>query len=133
VRRHLAARHAGVDEPRGDGSLGAANVGLPEQKLAVEVGEIDVVAVDDVDVGEAGQSEILQELAAEPPCADDQDLGGVQQLCTLGAGLDSLRGGRERGDNATAAAAAASRSVRQSVRQSTANGQGNAALGTIAL
>lgn len=92
-----------------------------------------MVAVDDVDVGEAGQSEILQELAAEPPCADDQDLGGVQQLCTLGAGLDSLRGGRERGDNATAAAAAASRSVRQSVRQSTANGQGNAALGTIAL
>lgn len=44
-----------------------------EEELAVQVGEIDGVQVDDVDVAEAGEEEVLEQLAADTAGADEED------------------------------------------------------------
>ena len=41
-----------------------------EQKLAVEVAQIDRVQIDNVYLAEAGEDEVLEQLAADPSGAD---------------------------------------------------------------
>ena len=45
---------------------------LLEEKLAVEVGHVDGVQVDDLDVLEAGEHDVLEELAADAAGPDHQ-------------------------------------------------------------
>jgi hypothetical protein len=55
VRRDLDRRVAPLDEGRGDDGLGLSDVPHPEEELAVQVRQVDVVHVDHVDVcGEGG-------------------------------------------------------------------------------
>lgn len=52
---------------------------LPKEKLAVEVGHVDGVHINDVNVAKASKSKILEELAAQATCTDTQHpdwLGG---------------------------------------------------------
>jgi len=44
---------------------------VSEEKLAVEVAEVDCVEVDDVDFAEAGEGEVLEKFAADPAGADE--------------------------------------------------------------
>ena len=53
--------------------LGFLDVLMPEQKLAVEVGEVDGVEIDDVDVAESGEDEVLEQLAANAACTNHED------------------------------------------------------------
>lgn len=55
-----------------DFGLVSADVLVPEEELAVEVGEVDGVEVDYVDLGEAREGEVLDDLAAQAAGADDQ-------------------------------------------------------------
>ena len=50
---------------------------MSEEKLAVEVAEVDCVKIDNVDFAEAGQGKVLEEFAADAACADKQDAGLV--------------------------------------------------------
>lgn len=43
---------------------------MTEQKLAVQVAQVDSVKVDDVNLAEAGQDEILEEFTAYASSAD---------------------------------------------------------------
>ena len=52
----------------------------PEEELAVEVGDVDGVHVNDAQLLEAGEGEILEELAAEPAGAHHQHLHDATQL-----------------------------------------------------
>ena len=79
VRRHAAPGDAGVDERRRHLRLRLANVLLTEQKLSVEVGEINGVHVNNGDVSESHQSQIFQELAAKTSGTDDQNIDVLQQ------------------------------------------------------
>ena len=45
---------------------------LPEQELAIQVGDVDGVHVDDVDAAEARQRQVLEQLAAQAARADAQ-------------------------------------------------------------
>ena len=55
---------------------------LSEEKLPIQVAEIDGVQIDDVDVAESGQDEVLEQLAADPSGADQQDAClGELELC----------------------------------------------------
>jgi len=53
-----------LDELGGDFGLGLAYVCLAEEELAVEVGDVDCIHVDDVDVFESRQGEVLEDFAA---------------------------------------------------------------------
>lgn len=44
---------------------------MAEEELAVEVGEVNRVEIDQVDLAKAGADEILEELAANATGADD--------------------------------------------------------------
>eukprot|EP00962_Isochrysis_galbana_P059433 scaffold33026_cov129-Isochrysis_galbana.AAC.3 len=66
------ARHAFHDKVSRDCRLWTAHVCLPEQELAVEVGDIDGVHIDDIEVTKPRESEVLQQFASEPPGADDE-------------------------------------------------------------
>lgn len=57
----------------GDQSLGLLDVCMTEEELAVEVGQVDCVEVDDMDLAKAGADEVLEEFAADATSADDQD------------------------------------------------------------
>lgn len=46
---------------------------ITEEKLAVEVAEVDRVKINDVNLAEAGEDKVLQELAADSSRADHQD------------------------------------------------------------
>jgi len=52
--------------------LWPADVLLSEEELAVEVGHVDGVEVDHVDLAEAHEREVLEQLAAEAAGADHQ-------------------------------------------------------------
>ena len=52
--------------------LWPANIRLPEEELPVEVGDVNRVEVDHVNVAKAHQREVLEELAAEAAGADDE-------------------------------------------------------------
>lgn len=66
-----------LDEGGGDLGLVLANIGFPEEKLTVEVGYVDRVHVYDMDVLEAGQGDVLEDLAAQASSTDHEDLGAV--------------------------------------------------------
>ena len=51
----------------------------PEEELAIEVGYVDGVHIDDVQLLEAGEGQVLEELAAEPTCAHNQNLHEAPQ------------------------------------------------------
>jgi hypothetical protein len=44
---------------------------LPEEELAIEVGDVNGVHVDNVDVAKAGEGKVLQEFASQATGADD--------------------------------------------------------------
>jgi len=46
---------------------------MTEEKLSVEVAEIDCVKIDDVDFAEASQDKVLEQFAANTACADEED------------------------------------------------------------
>lgn len=70
IRDDIDARDAGVDKVCGDGGFGLAYVGGAEEELAVEVCEVDCVEVDEMDVPEAGEGEVFEQLAAQTTGAD---------------------------------------------------------------
>ena len=68
MRHDLGPRDALVDEVGCDLRLALAHVVRAEEELPVEVGHVDRVHVDHVDVLEAHQGQVLQELAAQTAC-----------------------------------------------------------------
>ena len=67
----------------GNQSLGFLDVFLPEEELAIEVAQVDGVEVDDVDFAKPGQDEVLEELAANTACADEEDTGLARGVLVL--------------------------------------------------
>lgn len=47
---------------------------LSEEELTVQVGEVDRVEVDDLDVSESDEDEVFEEFAADAAGADDEEL-----------------------------------------------------------
>lgn len=61
----------------------------PEEELSVEVGDVDGVHVDDVQVLEAGEGEVLEELAAQAAGPHDEHLDEApNQVPKPGAGIE---------------------------------------------
>ena len=52
--------------------LGLLNVLLAEEKLPVEIAEVDCIEVDNVDLAKAGENEVLEELASDAAGADHE-------------------------------------------------------------
>ena len=52
---------------------------VPEEELSIEVGYVDGVHIDDVQLLEAGEGQVLEELAAEPARAHNQNLHEAPQ------------------------------------------------------
>jgi len=48
---------------------------VSEEKLAIEVAEVDRVKVDDMNLAKACKDKILEELAANAACADKENTG----------------------------------------------------------
>ena len=91
VRRHRASGHPAVNELRRHHRLRPSNVLLSEQELPVQVGDVYRVHVDDVNHAEAHERQVLEQLAAESPGADDEHAQSVSEE------LDDLGGGSELG------------------------------------
>lgn len=53
--------------------------GSPKQKLAIQIADVDRVHINDMDVLEARQREVREDLASKAACADDEDLRLVAQ------------------------------------------------------
>lgn len=70
---------------------------LPKQKLPVQIADLDRVQINDVDVGEAGEGEGLEQLAADASSPDHEDLGRLDGLLRGGGGShgDGGAGGGE--------------------------------------
>ena len=56
---------------------------IPEQKLAVEVGNVDGVHVDDMNVAKPRKCQILEQFAAETTSTNDKDLALVEVFLPL--------------------------------------------------
>ena len=83
-------RHLGVErrQPlRRHLGLAPADVGGREQDLALQVGELDDVVVDDADAADAGGGEIEEHRRAEPAGADDEHRAGAQRVLAALADL----------------------------------------------
>jgi hypothetical protein len=65
------------------GDFRAADGGLAIEDLPLQVGEVDLVAVDEGEVADAGGREVERRGAAEAAGADDQGRGGAQPLLPL--------------------------------------------------
>ena len=48
---------------------------MPEEKLAVEIGKIDCVQVDDMYLTKASEGKILKDFTTDAPGADEKDFG----------------------------------------------------------
>ena len=86
--RVLDDRHERVDLRDGRGgpensALGAADVGLPVDDLALEVRLVDDVVVDDAERADSGGGEVEQRGAAESTGADDEHLGVLDRFCPV--------------------------------------------------
>lgn len=46
---------------------------MAEEKLSIEIAEVDSVEIDDVDFAKAGEDEVLEQFAADAASADEQD------------------------------------------------------------
>lgn len=80
VRGYLAVRHTLADELGGHLGFGSTNVALAEQELPVQVGHVDRVHINDVDVREAHVGEVLEQLTAQPARSHDQYLDLTQAV-----------------------------------------------------
>ncbi len=74
IRCDLDPWHATLYELCRNGSLGTPNILLSEEELTIEIGDIDGVHVDDVDIIEAAKRKVGEDLAAETSGADDENL-----------------------------------------------------------
>ena len=63
-----------------DSTLGLSDVGLPVDDLALQVGLVDDVVVDDAERADAGRGEVEQRGTAEPAGADHEHLGVLESL-----------------------------------------------------
>ena len=59
--------------------LWPSNVLLPEEKLSIQVADVDGVHVDQVNVLEAHEGQVLQKLASQTSGPDDKDLAWLPQ------------------------------------------------------
>src|SRR5438477_4255068 len=78
----------GVDRAEvldGRGDLGAADVGRRMEDLALEVGHVDTVEVDDAELADAGGRQIHRDRGAESAGADHQDRAIQELPLTLAA------------------------------------------------
>jgi hypothetical protein len=62
-----------------DFSFRSSNVLRPKQELPIQIGHINGVHIDDVDVAKAHEGEIFQQLASETAGADDEDATHLPQ------------------------------------------------------
>ena len=75
-------------DPRGGGfGLRAADVERGEDRLALEVGGLDRVVVDEGERAHAGRREILQRRGANAAAADEHDMGLAERHLTRAADL----------------------------------------------
>ena len=73
---------------------GAHAIGIaPEEELAVQVGHVDGVHVDDVHVLEARERKVLQDLAPQAPSAHAENWGAGYKVCDVpgrvGVGIEA--------------------------------------------
>ena len=69
-------------EPGAHGPLRATTglaAAVPEEELPVQVGEVDGVHINDVNVAEAREGDVLEQLAAQAARADNEDAGLLLQ------------------------------------------------------
>ena len=59
-------------------SLRTSHIGSTEQKLSIQVGNVNCVHIYDVYLFKTSQREILQDLTPQPAGADNQDFGGFE-------------------------------------------------------
>lgn len=66
-----------TNESRSGGSthqgLGFLNVFMAEEKLSIEIAEVNGVEIDDVNLAKAGQNQVLEQFAADATGADEKD------------------------------------------------------------
>ena len=60
-------------------SLEFAHIRLSEQELPVEVGQVNCVHVNHINVPEAHHGQVLEEFTAKPASPNDQDLDVLQE------------------------------------------------------
>jgi len=46
---------------------------MAKEELAVEVTEVDCIEIDDVNLSEAGENEVFEQLASDAACSNEQD------------------------------------------------------------
>mmetsp|Transcript_4706 Transcript_4706/g.14215 ORF Transcript_4706/g.14215 Transcript_4706/m.14215 type:complete len:206 (-) Transcript_4706:113-730(-) len=89
VRLHLHSAHSPHDKFGRDDRFGSADILWSKEELPVEVGHVNRVHVDDVQVPEAGQGQHFQKLAPKAPSANDEHPAVLtQELQQLRAGLE---------------------------------------------
>ena len=86
-RVHLDVGIDRGDRGRGRGGLGLADRGEAMDDLALQVGEIDAVAVADGDAADAAGSEVEKRRGAEAARADDKRVSGEEALLRILAEL----------------------------------------------
>ena len=96
VGRDGACGHTFAYELGGHLGLGATDIGATEQELPIEVGQVDGVHVDYVQIGEAHVGEHFEQFAAETARSHDQQTNVRQTLNCLAAGLEVFRNERGR-------------------------------------
>ena len=72
---HPPSRGHGPSHLGGDRAFRLPHVARPKQKLAIEIGNIDRVEIDDGDPGESGEGEVLEQFAPDAAGADEEDAG----------------------------------------------------------
>ncbi len=77
---HLHQRVEALHGPGSRFSLGLAQVGRPEQNLAVQVAALHHVGIDNAERAHAGGGQVLQHRAAQPARAHHQHPGRFQPL-----------------------------------------------------
>jgi hypothetical protein len=74
IMRHLYARHAVVDECSRDSGLRLADVFLAKQKLPVQVGHVNRIQIDHVNVLKTRERQVFDYFAPEPTGAHAKHL-----------------------------------------------------------
>ena len=74
IRDNVAERNALINETGGYFSFGFAHIFVPKQKLAVQIGQVDCVHVDNMDTTETHQRQVLEKFTAQTSGADHQHL-----------------------------------------------------------
>jgi hypothetical protein len=77
----LAAWHSFHDKLSRHARFCLANIFGAEQELAVEVRYVNGVHVDNVDVAEARQSQVLEDLASKTTSTNDQESRSLTDSC----------------------------------------------------